>query len=305
MSVGEPAKPLPPDDPARKALADAVAQALKAIPAYFRTTTHIQGVDAGDLFNLNAVLGSSIEIQVVATLNTLRRVWDPSGRWSTYAFERSAQTFPDVRLISHASDSAAVAIGIELKGWYLLSKEQMPSFRYLATPAACDVADLLVVVPWHLEHILAGVPVVHTPYIESARWVAEYRNHWWASVRKSHRPSIVRHPIGQVTPYPSSKLNINDRAEPDDGGNFGRVARIGIMDDYIRHALATRIAGIAADDWILFLKAHVDSERPEVATAKVLKGLRLLRADVTDDEAESIRALLAELGRMLAFGSDA
>ena len=76
-------------------------------------------------------------------------------------------------MLAHCQDGAVdVALGIELKGWYLLSKEREPSFRYTVTPSACAPQDLLVVVPWHLKNVLSGEPVVYEPYIEQAHYVA-------------------------------------------------------------------------------------------------------------------------------------
>lgn len=151
-----------------------VKDAIAALPVYFQTTTHIEGLEAADMFSLNAVLGSTIEVQVVQTLNRIRAVWDPDNMRPRHRFVRSSQTFPDVRLVAQNGDgSEDIAIGIELKGWYLLSKERVPSFRYTVTPQACALQDLLVVVPWHLRNVLSGEPIVHEPYIEQARYAAE------------------------------------------------------------------------------------------------------------------------------------
>jgi len=43
------------------ALVSNIREALGALPVYFRTVTQIEGLDAGELFNLNTVLGSVIE----------------------------------------------------------------------------------------------------------------------------------------------------------------------------------------------------------------------------------------------------
>jgi len=152
--------PIPADDPAREKLLDNVQDALRALPIYFESGTHIEGLEAGDLFNLNAVLGSSIEIQVVDTLNRIRKVWDPDDEWPEHQFERSSQTFPDVRLLSRSGGDIDIVLGIELKGWYLLAKEGEPSFRYNVSPAACSVYDLLVVVPENLCGV-AGIGPNH------------------------------------------------------------------------------------------------------------------------------------------------
>lgn len=53
---------------------------------------------ASDILTLNSALGATIEEQVVATLNTLRPVWDPDKQYQTYGFVRQPQTFPDVLL---------------------------------------------------------------------------------------------------------------------------------------------------------------------------------------------------------------
>jgi hypothetical protein len=75
-------------------------------------------------------------------------------------------------------------MGIELKGWYLLSKEGVPSLRFQTTPAACSPFDLIAVVPWHLSNVLSGTPVAREPWVSSARHAAEFRNHWWETSGK-------------------------------------------------------------------------------------------------------------------------
>ena len=60
-----------------------------------------------------------------------------------------------------------------------------------------------------------------------------------------------------VTPYPVSKSNISDQPSRDGGGNFGRLARYGLMDDYIAEMQSTLVRGIAVRDWQAFFKAHL------------------------------------------------
>ena len=104
------------------------------MPIYFDSDLDVGGVSALDPSQLNSALGAVIEEQVVATLNSLRRFWDPAHQYSDYTFERQSQTFPDVRLIKAG---APPIMGIELKGWALLAKEGEPSFRYTVTRDAC------------------------------------------------------------------------------------------------------------------------------------------------------------------------
>ena len=187
---------LDPDDPRTK-LRERVQDALLALPGYFDSTTNIEGLAATDLFSLNTVLGATIEVQVVQTLNRMRDVWDPNDEWALYRFDRQAQTFPDVLFrCRNNSGGYETALGVELKGWYMLAKEREPSFRYRVTPAACSDWDLLVVVPWHLSNVLSGVPRVATPACWSAKHAAEYRNHWWRHIRETTQDTSIESPAG-------------------------------------------------------------------------------------------------------------
>ena len=226
--------------------------ALYAVPAHFSSRTVIEGIPATDLQTLNTALGAAIEEQVVATLNRMRPVWDPEERYQRFFFYRQAQVFPDV-LLKADRNGQEIILGIELKGWYLLAKEEMPNFRFQVTASACADADLIVVVPWALSNVLSGVPVTYKPFVTQARYAAEYRNHWWAKVRWTRSDVSIAIPEG-VNPYPAKSDPVTDRPARDGGGNFGRLARIGIMDDYIAESLDIPLAGIPARNWIEFLK---------------------------------------------------
>ena len=254
----QPAVPVPdPDDP-RTPLMRRVREALLALPGYFNSSTSIEGIDANDLFALNTMLGTTIEVQVVNTLNRIRDVWDPNEEWPLYRFDRQAQTFPDVLLRRQLdSEDFDVALGVELKGWYVLAKEAEPSFRYTVAAAACTPWDLLAVVPWHLSNVLSGVPRVDTPGLWSARHAAEIRNHWWRHLRKSKADRSITSPMIEA-PY-RQRSNISDKPAYDGGGNFGRIARIGIMNDWTTDTLNRPLAGIPTRAWIDFLKKNSTS----------------------------------------------
>ena len=299
--MSTPAAPIPPLlDPSdrRTRLTDRVRAALRALPAYFDSKTNIEGLGVTDLFSLNALLASTIEVQVVETLNRMRSVWDPQDEWPLYSFERQAQTFPDVLFRKHGSDgSSEVALGIELKGWYLLAKEGVPSFRYTVTPGACTEWDLLAVVPWHLENVLAGAPRVGVPGVWSARHAAEYRNHWWRHERVSRSDATIVMPAG-AQPH-DRRDHTADRPVSDAGSNFGRIARIGIMRDWIDRKQMVPIAGIPARHWVEFFRRHGDQSDPhlvfehlakEVEAAKVSAGTSA-RAEVMEALQRLIKAL--------------
>ena len=211
---------------------------------------------ATDVFTLNTTLAATIEESVVRTLNNLRSVWDPDDDYRTYAFVRQPQTFPDVVLRTHTNGDD-VLLGIELKGWYLLAKEEVPTYRFTVTAAGCNPWDLLAVVPWVLSNVLAGSPVLHRPFVETARYCAEVRNHYWLHQRNfKGDPGTIVTPTN-VKPYPSKSDNISDDATKDAGNNFGRLARYGIMDAYIAEMHSSLIRGIAVRDWQKFFKAHI------------------------------------------------
>jgi hypothetical protein len=300
--------PLEPDLPEgepRTLLVRRVRAALMVLPGFFEFGTHFEGIDATDLFALNSVLGASIEGQVVRTLNKMRGEWDPDEQWAGYRFVRQSQTFPDVLLVRRGADSVDIAMGIELKGWYLLSKEGVGSFRFQVTPAACSEFDLIMIVPWRLSNVMSGTPVASEPWVESARYAAELRNYWWEHLRKTSAPRGIRQPTG-VRPYPTKDMTILDVPEYDGGGNFGRLSRVtGLTTDFVASATAQEALGIPIDHWINFLKLHSDSSDPELVTANLLNELTANAEARSDEDARQILSHLRELVRLLAPGSAA
>jgi hypothetical protein len=235
-------------------------EVLPFIHRHFRSTIQIAGIRATEIYTFGAVLGAVIESEIVRTLNDLREYWDPEGRYADYAFERQPQCFPDVLLLNKwETTQRLILFGIELKSWYLLAKEGEPSFRFTVTPAACALADLLVVVPWALSYVIAGTPVIFQPLVLPARYVAEYRNYWWQHERKTEEDAHIDAPP-EAQPYPLGREEIADKPRADKGRNFGRIARIGITDDYIRQCNDIDLLGIKVSQWRDFFKRGVQAE---------------------------------------------
>jgi hypothetical protein len=256
MTCSEPVAQRPPDDWKHIELYRDVREALSSIPTYFHTETSIEGISATDIFTLSSALGATIESQVVATLNQMRAVWDPDEKYQLYSFVRQSQTFPDVLLRKSSATTTEeedIILGIELKGWYLLAKEREPSFRFQATAAACAVQDLIVVVPWVLSNVISGTPKLFAPYIESAKYAAEYRNYHWSVLRDTTSAKGIKSP-DCVSPYPTKSDQISDKPEYDSGSNFGRFARTGIMDHYLARVRQEELCGIRAEHWLSFFK---------------------------------------------------
>ena len=237
-----------------------VVDAIYALPGLFKTSLHISGVRATDLFTLNSALGASIEQSVVDNLNALRKIWDTDDRFQLYAFVRQAQVFPDVRLQTDAPNvEPQVLMAIELKGWFAMAKEGEPSFRYKVAPAACAEADLLVVFPWLLDEVVSGAPKLLRPFVSGARYAAEHRNHYWSVLRGTTGADAAITPAGHQAPYPRKGEKFNDEAVRDSGGNFGRVARGGVMEDFIGELMQQPVAGIPLGAWQRFLKIFSES----------------------------------------------
>ena len=67
-----------------------------------------------------------------------------------------------------------------------------------------------------------------------------------------------------VGPYPKKSEQISDRTH-DPGGNFGRLARYGIMGTYVAEMKKTPLRGIPVEAWLTFFKKYAD-ESVEPAT---------------------------------------
>ena len=300
MTTGStpPQRVLPEPSWEHAALYRSVREAIATLPVYFRTETHISGVLATDLHTLNTVLGATIEEQVVRTLNLIRTTWDPDGAYALYSFVRQPQTFPDVRLRKASGDETLM--GVELKGWYLLAKEGEPSLRFQASPAACTKQDLIVVVPWVLGNVISGSPILFEPFVESARYAAEFRNYHWQHVRRTTQDAVIDSP-SDAQPYPSKADQILDKPRSDSGGNFGRLARTGMMDAYMAKLSEVSLCGIKTAYWREFLKAFQESTTDVQARAALdrLRQRVQQAGDAPSPKAQAALAIVAELEKLL------
>jgi hypothetical protein len=292
-------KPIPVDWPHRE-LYNRVIATLRALPGFFKSSVNMAGIQAPDLHTMALPLGAAIEDQVVATLNEMRTVWDPEKKYSRYSFVRQPQTFPDVLMTTNLRDPVQndIILGMEMKGWYLLSKEKEGSFRYLASPTATNPWDLIVVVPWVFEHVTTGAPRIFEPYVESALYAAEYRNWHWQYSMEGHEGEGGELILARASPYPNKKDRISDRAVHDGGNNFGRLFRTGLMNDFVEKMNDTPILGIPARYWQMFFKVIEEAKMErhvDLAIQRLKDGLKKGSPLVTDDE---IDGLLMKLQRV-------
>lgn len=248
----EPVREPPDRNWAHYELWDRVRKTIDDVPLHFRSTITITGIRATEIYTFGEALGTTIEQEILRTLNDLHNHWDDqNGTYAQYEFVRQPQNFPDVLLRN--TSTGQIVMGIELKSWYLLAKEGEPSFRFKVTPAACEKGDLLVLVPWTLSNVMSGAPMILKPYVELARYMAIYRNHWWQNLRKAEGDATIRSPPN-ARPYPSTRDEIADDPVEDKGNNFGRIARMGLMDAYVRSFDSLELLGIELRYWRDFFK---------------------------------------------------
>ena len=249
--IGPPERRPPPKHWEHYRLWTNIQEVLQELPKYFKSTISVAGIRATEVYTFGAVLGVTIEEEVVRTLNDLQAHWDPDQQYKEYTFIRQPENFPDVLFMNR--NSSEIIMGIELKSWYLLAKEGEPSFRFTVTPNACADPDLLVVIPWVLFNVLAGSPIIFRPFVELAHYVSEYRNYWWEHLRKANGSPQIRAPSA-VNVYPNARDEIADEPMEDKGKNFGRIARIGIMDEYVKQFEQLPLLGINTTRWRKFFK---------------------------------------------------
>ena len=126
--------------------------------------------------------------------------------------------------------------------------------------------------PWALDAVVSGKPRLFDPFVVGARWAAEYRNWWWEWLRDTkHAPGIKIAEVGE--PYPAAKADkISDVPDHDEGNNFGRIARAGMMEDYKQKLMQEALVGIPLWAWQAFFVPF----KGEAEGTKILSTLRTL-----------------------------
>jgi hypothetical protein len=138
------------------------------------------------------------------------------------------------------------------------------------------------------------------PFIESAKYAAEFRNYWWQHIRKTTQDTHIEIPQ-DAAPYPAKPDPIKDKPRADSGGNFGRLARTGMMDTYMSKLNDIPLCGIKVVFWRDFLKAFQESATDAQARA-ALDRLRKRVEEATDlpsPKAQAALAIVVELERLL------
>jgi hypothetical protein len=249
-----------------------IRETLYALPSSFRMEGNLPEIPAVDLHAANTLLGAAIEDYIPVALNRLRTTWDPSGEYADCVFKRQPQTFPDVPFRRETARGADTLFGIEIKSWYVLAREQEPSFRFYINRDFCHPADLCAVFPWALSSGVSGTPRLFRPLVLSARKAARLREEYWVGKAASDEWKAIQKPAGPFLFYPGREDRFNDSSPRDTGNNMGRIARCGVWDVEINRLMREeRISGIPLLAWQTFLGAF--RERATLDDA-----MRLIRA---------------------------
>lgn len=249
-------------------LYDEIPELLNRVPSDFSSEVHMEGLDATDIFGLNEILASSVENQVVESLNNLKPDMDVGDRYQDYEFVRQSQTFPDILFQDSTHQGENPLMGIELKCWYLLAKEGDPSFRFKTTPAACAPQDLLVIYPWVLDNIVTGSPEIFQPFIMPADFASMYVDYYWQEL-KNWQPETPDKSIERpknVSHYPNPKTDfIQDKPAQDAGNNYGRfrsrlISSLPPLQDYVNQMKTRELLGVPSDQWRGFFTSSNESE---------------------------------------------
>jgi hypothetical protein len=204
----------------------------------------------------NTLLGAAIEEHIPVALNLIRQIWDPHGSYADCLFRRQPQTFPDVPFRRETGGGSETLFGIEAKSWYVLAKEQEPSFRFYVNRNFCHPGDLCVVYPWALSSGVSGTPKLFRPLVVGARKAARLREESWIAKAQSDEWRVINKPQGERRFHPTREDRINDSSPRDAGNNMGRIARTGVWDLEIRRLMREeRISGIPIAGWHAFLSA--------------------------------------------------
>ncbi|MFN0036360.1 MAG: hypothetical protein ACKVUS_14945 [Saprospiraceae bacterium] len=140
-----------------------------------------------------------------------------------------------------------------------IPQRQLPDETWEHFEVWKSIRDLIETLP----DVVAGTPALLFPYLESARYAAEYRNYYWVNSRETtgqRSTDIIRPPEALRRPYPKSKMESSDKAEGDKGNNFGRIARAGLLDDFLEKTKLLNYLGIRVAHWMRFFKAMSENK---------------------------------------------
>ena len=166
------------------------------------------------------LVGSAIEEVIADVLN--RSMPDDS-------FDNKLNCkFPD---IYRRDKTGKIVSAIEIKSWWIHSKEKKPCFRFSTSKDACGPDDIIVLVSWVFNQ--SGNPEVKSVFVENCHELIRQRNQRWC---EDHPGDSIVSPLCERYGG-TGRTQITDRPlNGDKGNNFGRLARskIPALDEWIK-----------------------------------------------------------------------
>lgn len=141
----------------RPALFDSVSLAVLALQGYTLSDFHIPTPgNLLDISKISELVSNTIEARIPEWLNSRRQIWDEKEDYAGYEFVKAKAGYTDVRLTNRL-DACDVKFRIEVKTWYVLSRDRMTA-RFKTHPTYLWADDMLVVAAWTLDGIMNGSP---------------------------------------------------------------------------------------------------------------------------------------------------
>ena len=260
------ATPTPPS------LFDSVTLAVLALQGYVLSDFHIPTPgNLLDISKISELVSNTIEARIPEWLNARRQIWDDQEKFAGYEFTKAKAGYPDVRL-TNRTDSTDVKFRIEVKSWYVLSRDALTA-RFRTHPSYLLDDDMLVVAAWTLDGIVNGSPKLIRLFIDRALPIAMKRDQAWSTSgnRKVEAPSNPPGTAPNLIQTSSVAYTLRNNAWVAEAKNFGKLDRLGWdpLRKFSETVLSLEVAGRSLDAWRQFItrtpapSANEDAEPDE------------------------------------------
>lgn len=243
-------------EPSRNTLFERVSLAVLALQGSVLSDFHIPTPgNLLDISKISELVSNTIEARIPEWLNERRPIWDEPDEFAGYEFVKAKAGYPDVRL-TNRSNPNDVKFRIEVKTWYVLSRDRMTA-RFKTHESYLLDDDMLVVAAWTLNGIVNGSPKLIRLYIDKALPIATQRDLRWGQA-ENHKVEAPNNPVGtppnlvQTASIPYTKRQGQWVAE---AKNFGKLDRLGWdgLRVFSTGVLGLEVAGRTLNAWRKFI----------------------------------------------------
>ena len=107
---------------------------------------------------------------------------------------------------------------------------------------------------------------------------------------------------GVTDHYPSKTQLISDEPEHDRGGNYGRFARTGLMDEYMKRLFEQELVGVPLNAWQRFLAIFTEATSIDVIHRElglIAEAAKEGESELTRQRIDKIKVYIAEITALL------